>query len=218
MPTPLTPQRLLQAYALGVFPMAEDADSPELMWFDPPRRGILPLDAFHIPRRLSRTLRRAPYDIRVDTAFEQVMRLCAAPAEGRERTWINDEILALYTALHRMGHAHSVEAWSGDALVGGLYGVSLGAAFFGESMFSRATDASKLALVHLVARLRAGGFTLLDTQFVTEHLSQFGAVEIPRAEYKRRLAAAIGQRGVWEVDQAAVWRVLAAEGAPPVSP
>jgi leucyl/phenylalanyl-tRNA---protein transferase len=187
----LTPELLLRAYAIGIFPMAEAADDPNLFWVDPERRGVLPLEAFHIPRRLRRTVRQGRYEIRVDTAFESVMRGCGAANPDRPTTWINARILDLYGELFRLGHAHSVETWQDNVLVGGLYGVSLGAAFFGESMFSRAPDASKVALVHLVARLKHGGFKLCDTQFVTRHLEQFGAIEIPRTAYRRRLAAAI---------------------------
>jgi leucyl/phenylalanyl-tRNA--protein transferase len=190
----LTPELLLQAYAVGIFPMAESAEQEELFWVDPDQRGILPLDAFHLPRRLRKTLRQEVFEVRCDTAFEAVIRGCAESTADRPKTWINDEIVRLYLALHRRGAAHSVEAWRDGALVGGLYGVSLGAAFFGESMFSRVADASKVALCHLVARLRAGGYRLLDTQFVTEHLQQFGAVEIPRAEYRRRLSGALKER------------------------
>jgi leucyl/phenylalanyl-tRNA--protein transferase len=191
---PLTPEILLRAYAAGIFPMAESADDPELFWVDPKRRGIIPLDAFHVPRRLRRVVRQNLFTIRCDTAFEQVMLGCAEASDKRPNTWINDDILELYTGLFERGAAHSVECWHEGALVGGLYGVSLGAAFFGESMFSRVADASKVALCHLVARLRAGGYRLLDTQFVTEHLAQFGAVEIPRAEYRRRLSGALKER------------------------
>lgn len=191
----LTADVLLRAYAYGVFPMAEDSTSQELFWIDPEERGILPLDAFHLPRRLRKTVRQNPFTIRVDTAFRQVMEACAASRPGREGTWINDQILSLYTELHEKGFAHSVECWQGGKLVGGLYGVRLGAAFFGESMFSEVKDASKVALVHLVARLRHGGFLLLDTQFVTDHLAQFGAVEIPRADYKLLLQRAVTQQG-----------------------
>lgn len=187
----LTPGILLRAYAAGLFPMADSADDPELFWVDPEQRGILPLDAVHIPHRLRRTLRSTSFEVRCNTAFAAVIRACAAPAPDRPSTWINDEILTLYTALHHLGHAHSVEVWQEDELVGGLYGVSLGGVFCGESMFSRATDASKIALVHLAARLVTGGFALLDTQFVTDHLRQFGAIEIPRAEYHRRLRVAL---------------------------
>lgn len=187
----LTPELLLRAYAAGIFPMAEAADDPDVFWVDPEQRGILPLDGFHLPRRLARTLRQDIFDVRCDAAFEAVVRGCAEPTPERPKTWINDEIVRLYVALHRLGFAHSVEAWRDGDLVGGLYGVALGAAFFGESMYSRVTDASKVALAHLVARLRLGGFRLLDTQFVTEHLQQFGAIEISRAQYHRLLAAAL---------------------------
>ncbi|MFM2045630.1 MAG: putative leucyl/phenylalanyl-tRNA--protein transferase [Pseudomonadota bacterium] len=190
----LTPELLLHAYAAGVFPMAESADSTELLWFDPPMRGILPLDDFHVPRRLRRTLRQGRFEVRVDTAFQAVMAACGEATSDRPQTWINGEILASYGHLHGLGHAHSVECWLDGRLVGGLYGVALGSAFFGESMFSRVDDASKVALVHLVARLVKGGYTLLDTQFVTNHLSRFGAVEIPRARYKTMLADAVRRR------------------------
>jgi len=187
----LTPEILLRAYAAGIFPMAEDRDDTTLYWVDPDLRGIIPLDSFHVPRRLARKVRQDAFRVTVDTAFVSVIESCAAPARGRETTWINDEIIELYSGLAAIGHAHSVETWDDGALVGGLYGVSLGAAFFGESMFSRATDASKVALVHLVARLRSGGFTLLDTQFVTDHLASFGATEIAREAYHERLARAM---------------------------
>lgn len=183
-------EMLLRAYAYGVFPMAESRDDPELYWIDPERRGILPLEGFHVPKRLARTIRQHPFDIRIDTAFREVMLGCAEAAPGRDGTWINERILALYCELNARGRAHSVECWREEKLVGGLYGVSLGAAFFGESMFSRETDASKVALVYLVARLIRGGYRLLDTQFVTSHLAQFGAVEISRDQYRSRLALA----------------------------
>ncbi len=194
MPLRLTPEILLEAYAAGIFPMAEAADDPELFWVDPNRRGIIPLDAFHVPRRLGRVLRRGAYAVRIDTAFGAVMRGCAEASETRPSTWINDEIIRLYSALFARGNAHSIECWHGEELAGGLYGVSLGAVFFGESMFSRLTDASKVALVHLVACLRQGGYRLLDTQFVTPHLAQFGAIEISRARYHRLLAEALRYR------------------------
>ena len=187
----LTPELLLRAYAAGIFPMAETADDPDVFWVDPEQRGILPLDRFHLPRRLARTLRQDIFEVRCDAVFEAVVRGCAEPTPERPKTWINEEIVRLYAALHRLGFAHSVETWRDGELVGGLYGVALGAAFFGESMYSRVTDASKVALAQLVARLRLGGFRLLDTQFVTDHLQQFGAVEISRAQYHRRLTAAI---------------------------
>jgi len=178
---------LLRAYAYGVFPMAERRDDPELFWIDPEQRGILPLDHFHVPRRLRRTIKAAPFEVRIDTSFREVMLGCAEDSDHRSGTWINGQILALYCELFERGHAHSVECWRDGKLAGGLYGVSLGAAFFGESMFSRARDASKIALVYLAARLVAGGYKLLDTQFVTKHLRQFGAIEIPRDEYRLRL-------------------------------
>lgn len=187
----LSPDLLLRAYAAGLFPMAESAEDPDLFWIDPDPRGVLPLERFHLPRRLRRTLRSGQYEIRVDTAFDAVMRGCAEPTEMRPKTWINDEILRLYGALYEQGYAHSVEAWREGELVGGLYGVALRGVFFGESMFSRSTDASKVALVHLVARLVKGGFRLLDTQFVTDHLRRFGAIEIPRADYHRQLERAL---------------------------
>lgn len=190
-PTPLTAELLLKIYASGIFPMADDANDPTLFWVDPEERGILPLDTFYVSRRLQRTLSHTPFDMRLDTAFDEVVAACAAPRLDRPTTWINSEILRLVSELHRMGHAHSVECWRAGELVGGLYGIALGGAFFGESMFSRATDASKIALCHLVARLRHGGYTLLDTQFVTEHLERFGVVEIPRADYHARLKAAL---------------------------
>ena len=187
----LTPDILLRAYAAGLFPMAESAEDPDIFWVEPEVRGVIPLDEFHVPKRLRRTIRRAPYEIRVNTAFEAVMRGCAAPGPGRPSTWINETIFELYSSLNRLGHAHSVEAWRDGELVGGLYGVSLRAAFFGESMFSRATDSSKICLAHLVERLNARGFRLLDTQFTTEHLKMFGAIDVPRDEYEALLAEAL---------------------------
>jgi leucyl/phenylalanyl-tRNA--protein transferase len=190
----LTPDILLAAYAAGIFPMAESADDPELFWVDPRRRGILPLDAFHVPRRLRRVVRQGGFAIRCDSAFEEVIRSCAEATEKRPNTWINEEIVDLYARLFARGAAHSVEAWRDGTLVGGLYGVAIGSAFFGESMFSRATDASKVSLVHLAARLRLGGYRLLDTQFLTPHLAQFGGIEVSRAHYHRLLAQALGYR------------------------
>jgi len=187
----LTPEMLLHAYAAGIFPMARGRDDPRMYWVDPEQRGILPLETFHIPHRLRRTLRRGEFDIRCDSAFEAVIRACGEPTPERPDTWINEPIVRLFVDLHQRGLAHSVEAWQDGQLVGGLYGLALGAAFFGESMFSRRTDASKVALVHLVARLKAGGFRLLDTQFVTAHLGRFGAIEISRQEYRRRLSDAL---------------------------
>lgn len=193
----LSPEILLSAYAQGLFPMAERRDDPTLYWVSPEKRGVIPLDHVHVPKRLKRTIRSNRYRVTSDRAFLEVMRACAAPAPGREQTWINEEILRLYAALHAGGHAHSVECWEDGKLAGGLYGVSLGAAFFGESMFSNARDASKVALVALVELLRRGGFQLLDTQFLTPHLAQFGAYEIPREEYLARLHTAIGQEAIW---------------------
>jgi leucyl/phenylalanyl-tRNA--protein transferase len=187
----LTPEILLRAYSVGLFPMAERRDDPTLYWIDPEKRGILPLDKFHVPARLRRTVRAGRFEARCDTAFRQVIEACAQPGPGRSETWINQEILRLYGELHKMGRAHSVECWRDEKLAGGLYGVALGGAFFGESMFSRESDASKVALVHLVARLKKGGFRLLDTQFVTEHLSQFGAREIHRDGYRELLSSAL---------------------------
>jgi leucyl/phenylalanyl-tRNA--protein transferase len=185
------PEELLACYRRGVFPMADSREDSRLFIVDPDARGVLPLDEFHIPKRLARTVKADPYVVRVDTAFRRVIEACAAPGAARSETWINDPIIDLYCALFVRGFAHSVECWDGDELVGGLYGVALSGAFFGESMFSRARDASKIALVHLVARLKAGGFTLLDTQFVTDHLRQFGAREIPRMEFHRLLGRAL---------------------------
>ncbi len=198
--TKLTPEILLRAYAVGLFPMAERRDDPTLFWIDPEKRGILPLDGFHVSRRLRRTVRSGRYEVRCNTAFGDVVRSCAAPGPNREDTWINDEILSLYGDLHALGRAHCVETWLDGELVGGLYGVSLGAAFFGESMFSLARDASKVALVHLVARLVKGGYKLLDTQFVTDHLTQFGVVELPRAGYRELLSEALDDTATFEPD------------------
>ena len=190
-PQNLSPELLLRAYASGIFPMSESADDPEIFWVRPEKRGIIPLDQFHIPRSLKKTLKRAPFEIRYNTAFEQVLDGCATRTDPDAGTWINQTIREGYIALHRAGHCHSVEAWQNGRLVGGLYGVSLGGAFFGESMFSHMTDASKVCLVHLVERLRAHGFQLLDTQFTTEHLQRFGAVEIPASKYEDMLLPAI---------------------------
>jgi leucyl/phenylalanyl-tRNA--protein transferase len=196
--TVLTPQILLGAYASGIFPMAESRHDQDLYWIDPDVRGVIPLTDFHIPKRLRRTLRNGPYDIRADTDFVGVIRGCAEHTRTRPDTWINAEIEGLYNALFDMGFAHSVETWQDGELVGGLYGVSLGGAFFGESMFARARDASKVALCHLAARLRKSGYTLLDTQFLTQHLRQFGAIEIDRPDYKQRLATAIKGAAVFQ--------------------
>ncbi len=190
----LTPDLLLRAYAIGIFPMAESRVDPELHWIDPDLCGVLPLDRLHVPRKLRAKIRRGVFEVRCNTAFQEVIRGCAEPAENRPDTWINPVIEQLYNELYEMGFAHSVECWQNGRLVGGLYGVSLGAAFFGESMFSRATDASKVALVQLVLRLRKGGFLLLDTQFTTPHLTRFGAEEIPREDYRRLLTKAVSSR------------------------
>lgn len=183
----LTPTLLLNAYGAGVFPMADSADDPEIYWVDPAYRGVLPLDAFRPPKSLAKRLRRADFAVTLNRDFDAVIAGCA----DREETWINDQILELYAALHEYGYAHSVEVWMDGELAGGLYGVTLGGAYFGESMFSRRTDASKIALVYLVARLKVGGFRLLDTQFVTEHLRRFGATEIKRSEYHAQLERAL---------------------------
>lgn len=182
---------LIECYARGVFPMAEGRDDPRIYLLDPDERGVIPLDGLHIPRSLRKTVRQDVYTVRYNTAFQDVVEGCAAPAPGREETWINDGILSLYRELHNLGFAHSVECWHDGRLAGGLYGVSLGGAFFGESMFSHRTDASKVALVHLVAQLRAGGYLLLDTQFTTDHLERFGAITIPRDIYRMRLGDAL---------------------------
>jgi leucyl/phenylalanyl-tRNA--protein transferase len=189
----LTPHMLLRAYGLGVFPMAEGRHDPHVYWIDPEMRGILPLDRIHISRSLRKKVRHNPFEIRCDSDFDAVIEACAAPGPGRADTWINRQIHQLNRQLFDMGFAHTVECWKDGEMVGGLYGISVGGAFFGESMFSRATDASKVALVHLAVRLRLGGYLLLDTQFVTPHLQQFGTIEIPRAEYRQRLSRAIGK-------------------------
>src|SRR4051794_13538391 len=187
----ITPEVLLRAYACGIFPMAESVDDPSLFWVEPEMRGVIPLDGFRVASRLARTVRSDVFTVTVNTAFKAVISGCAAPQPGRDDTWINKRIRDLYVGLHGIGHAHSVEVWDHDQMVGGLYGVSLGRAFFGESMFHTARDASKVALVHLVARLITGGFELLDTQYVTEHLKSFGAVEVSRRRYRAMLDRAI---------------------------
>ena len=201
-----SPETLIKAYSLGVFPMADSADSREIKFYDPEARALIPLawregarHEFHIPRRLARTIRRQPFTVTINRDFATVIDECAAIRDGRKDTWINRDIRQLYVALHRLGFAHSVEVWEGKTLVGGLYGVGLRAAFFGESMFSRRTDASKIALVHLVARLRAGGFQLLDAQFTNDHLMQFGIHEISRDRFQARLADALAAAG--DLDQ-----------------
>ena len=200
----LTPDLLLHAYAIGVFPMADPDEGDRVYWYAPDPRAVLPLEGLKVSRSLRQTLRRAPFTVTTDAAFPAVIAACAEPRPGREETWISDELRRAYVHLHEVGHAHSVECWAGEpgrsALVGGLYGVVLGGAFFGESMFHRATDASKVALAHLVARLRAGGFALLDVQMHTPHLARLGVVEIPRATYEARLAAALRRRARWDAE------------------
>jgi leucyl/phenylalanyl-tRNA--protein transferase len=191
----LTPELILRAYRAGIFPMAEDAGSQDLFWVSPERRGIIPLEGFHVSRSLRKTLKRHPWALRVDTDFEAVIEGCATAGEDRRTTWINPAIRRLYGELFRRGFVHTVEAWDGPDLVGGLYGLALGAAFFGESMFHRRTDASKVALAHLIERLRVGGFYLLDTQFVTAHLASLGGIEIPRASYEAQLTEALAHQG-----------------------
>ncbi|MDX1737816.1 MAG: leucyl/phenylalanyl-tRNA--protein transferase [Alphaproteobacteria bacterium] len=190
-PFEITPEMLIKAYSVGVFPMAEDRDDDELFWVDPRMRGVIPFDSFHVPRRLRRTIRQNKFNVTFNQDFVGVMEGCAESTAKRPRTWINDQIFDLYTSLHMKGCAHSVEVWYDGELKGGLYGVSLGSAFFGESMFSRMTDTSKTALVHLMARLHYAGYTLMDTQFITDHLEQFGAIEIPRDEYRDLLEVAM---------------------------
>jgi leucyl/phenylalanyl-tRNA--protein transferase len=193
---PIDPDLLLRAYSVGVFPMADSRDAGDIFWVEPKRRGVLPLDSFHLSHSLRKTLRSDRFAVTADCAFARVVECCAEATEGRPETWINTQIEEAYGVLHRNGHAHSIEVWPagevGGVLVGGLYGVSLGGAFFGESMFSRTTDASKIALAHLVARLRVGGFALLDCQFITDHLASLGAIEIGRADYRVLLDAALG--------------------------
>ena len=191
----LTPELLLRAYAAGIFPMSESRDDPGVFWVDPQVRGVLPLDGFHVSRRLKKTVRSDVFDVRCDTAFADVLDLCAESKKGRHKTWINAAIRNAVIGLYELGFAHSIETWHDGKLAGGLYGVALGGAFFGESMFSRARDASKVALVHLVARLKMGGFVLLDVQFITDHLRQFGAVEIPARLYLEQLEEALKVEG-----------------------
>jgi leucyl/phenylalanyl-tRNA--protein transferase len=187
----ITPQVLLKAYACGIFPMAESAEDPQLYWIEPQARGVLPLERVEIPRRLQRTIRQKPYDVCIDSDFEGVITGCAASRPGRHSTWINNRIRSLYRELHRLGYCHTVEVWDTGRLVGGLYGVALGGAFFGESMFSEVRDASKIALIYLCARLIRGGFVMLDTQFVTDHLRQFGTIEVEKSEFHRQLEHAL---------------------------
>ncbi len=193
----ITPELVLNAYAQGVFPMAESAVSSEVYWVDPKMRGIIPLNEFHLSRKLAKRIRQQPFDIKIDTAFTQVIAGCAASetSGNRKETWINEEIISLYSDLFDKGFVHTIECWQGNKIVGGLYGVSIAGAFCGESMFHRATDASKIALCYLVARLKKGGYHILDTQFITSHLAQFGAIEIPRQDYKKRLKQAMMMDG-----------------------
>lgn len=191
----ITPQVLLKAYSCGIFPMAESAVDPALYWIEPQQRGILPLDDVHIPKRLARTVRTTPLVVRIDDDFESIISGCAASKPGRRSTWINARIRTLYRELFELGYCHTVGVWHDDELVGGLYGLALGSAFFGESMFSTERDASKIALVHLVARLIAGDFTLLDTQFVTDHLRQFGTIEVDRGTFQETLEEALSKQG-----------------------
>jgi leucyl/phenylalanyl-tRNA--protein transferase len=201
--TDITPDLVLKAYAYGVFPMAKSRDDTDVFWVQPKLRGVLPLDDFHIPRSLKKRLRQGKFTVTIDQDFAGVMAGCAESAEGRTDTWINDRIMQLFTALHHAHVAHSVEVWEDGRLVGGLYGLAMGSAFFGESMFSRVTDASKVALCHLVAILKNGDFTLLDTQFITDHLKRFGTIEISQQEYLAQLSAALTRKGTFDgpVDQ-----------------
>jgi len=191
----LTPELIIRAYAAGIFPMAEDAESPDLFWVSPEKRGVIPLDGFHISKSLRKTMKTREFSVKVDSDFDSIIEGCATEGEDRDSTWINPEIRRLYGELFRRGFVHTVEVWADDELVGGLYGLSLGAAFFGESMFHRVTDASKIALAHLVERLNAGGYRLLDTQFVTPHLASLGGIEIPREVYEVQLAEALAHKG-----------------------
>jgi leucyl/phenylalanyl-tRNA--protein transferase len=191
----LAPETVLSAYAAGVFPMSESADDPDIFWVEPDRRGVLPLDKMHIPKRLARKIRQEPFQVRCDTDFQGVINMCAEQADDRPETWINQTIRDLFSELYELGLVHTVECWDGEELVGGLYGIALAGTFFGESMFSRRDDASKIALVYLVARLKAGGFMLLDTQFTTPHLETLGVIEISKEDYQNRLAGALQVHG-----------------------
>jgi leucyl/phenylalanyl-tRNA--protein transferase len=193
----ITPELILRAYRAGIFPMAEDAADEDLFWVSPDQRGILPLDGFHLSKSLRKSMRRSGFTIRVDTDWEGIIEGCATVGEDRDSTWINGSIRRVYGELFRRGVAHTVEVWDGPDLVGGLYGLAIGGAFFGESMFHRRTDASKMAMAHLVERLNAGGFVLLDTQFLTAHLASLGGIEIPREDYEERLAEALLLEGDW---------------------
>ena len=193
----ITPELIIRAYRAGIFPMAEDAADEDLFWVSPEMRGIIPLDGFHLSTSLRKAIRKSGFAVKVDTDFEGIIEGCATVGEDRATTWINDTIRSVYGELFRRGIAHTVEVWDGEELVGGLYGLAIGGAFFGESMFHRRTNTSKMALAHLVERLRAGGFVLLDTQFVTPHLASLGGIEIPREAYEERLAEALLLRGDW---------------------
>ncbi|UJW86287.1 leucyl/phenylalanyl-tRNA--protein transferase [Devosia sp. SL43] len=200
----ITPELIIRAYRAGIFPMSEDAEDEDLFWVSPEMRGIIPLDGFRLSTSLRKAIRKSGFTVKVDTDFEAIIDGCAQPDQGRETTWINRTIRNVYGELFQRGVAHTVEVWDGAELVGGLYGLAIGGAFFGESMFHRRTNASKMAMAHLVERLNAGGFVLLDTQFVTDHLASLGGVEIPRSDYEERLAAALLVNGDWNAwDQAA---------------
>ncbi len=193
----ITPELIVRAYRAGIFPMAEDAADEDLFWVSPEQRGILPLDGFHLSKSLRRSMRRSGFVVRVDSDWEGIVEGCATVGEDRDSTWINATIRRVYGELFRRGVAHTVEVWDGPELVGGLYGLAIGGAFFGESLFNRRTDASKMAMAHLVDRLKAGGFVLLDTQFLTPHLASLGGIEIPREDYEERLAQALLVEGDW---------------------
>ncbi len=215
MSEPLSPSLLLKAYATGVFPMADARDAPSVYWVEPRLRGVMPLDRFRLSRSLAKTLRSERFSHSIDRCFGDVVTQCAAPSPGREGTWINDQIFDAVMQLHAAGHAHSVECWHEDVLVGGLYGIAIGRAFFGESMFSRQTDASKAALAHLVARMRAGGYSLLDCQFITPHLASLGAIEIARGTYKLLLSSALSPSAGGAADFFAFDRPRPSEASPP---
>lgn len=193
----ITPELIIRAYGAGIFPMSEDAEDDDIFWVSPEMRGIIPLDNFHLSTSLRKAIRKSAFVVKVDTNFDAIIEGCATVGADRSSTWINQTIRDVYGELFQRGIAHTVEVWDGDDLVGGLYGLALGGAFFGESMFHRRTNASKMAMAHLVERLRCGGFALLDTQFLTDHLASLGGIEIPRAEYEERLAAALLLRGNW---------------------
>jgi leucyl/phenylalanyl-tRNA--protein transferase len=217
--TDITPELLLKAYAYGVFPMAKSRADEKVFWVQPKLRGVIPLDRFHVPRSLRKTLRRGQFSVTTDAVFAEVMAACAEPRPGRAETWINAKIVELFVALYRAGLAHSVEVWRDGALAGGLYGLAMGAAFFGESMFSRVADGSKIALCHLVGIMKRGGFTLLDTQFLTDHLARFGAIEIPQQDYLLQLAAALSRQASFgpPLDQRALEAALFSQASTQMS-